>query len=81
MKLAILDDTYGVVRTLPSARLIGAYELSVWQDHTKEVALMAQLLADTEVFMLLRERTPILRAAASAAWPAADHHQWRDAAH
>lgn len=62
MKIAILDDTYGVVRTLPSARLVAGHELSVWQDHTKDVELLAQRLADAEVLMLLRERTPIPRA-------------------
>ena len=62
MKIAILDDTYGVVRSLPSARLILAHDVSVWQDHTKDEELLAQRLIDTEVLMLLRERTPITRA-------------------
>ena len=62
MKIAILDDTYGVVRTLPSASLMDGHELSIWQDHTKDVDVLAQRLADTEVLMLLRERTPIPRA-------------------
>ena len=56
MKIAILDDTYGVVRTLPSASLMDGHELSIWQDHTKDVDVLAQRLADAEVLMLLRER-------------------------
>ena len=57
MKIAILDDTYGVVRTLPSARLVDGHELSIWQDHTKDVDLLAQRLADAEVLMLLADHS------------------------
>ena len=59
MKVTILDDTYDVVRSLPSARLMDSHELVVWQDHTKDVQELVRRLADTEVLMLLRERTPI----------------------
>jgi len=59
MKITILDDTYDVVRSLPNFRLVEGHEVTVWNDHTKSEDELAGRLADTEVLMLLRERTPI----------------------
>ncbi len=59
MNLSILDDTYDVVRSLPSFRLIAQHDVAVWNDHTKDEDELGRRLADTEVLMLLRERTPI----------------------
>jgi len=33
--------------------------VTIWNDHTKDVDVLAQRLKDTEVLCLLRERTPI----------------------
>ena len=59
MNIAILDDTYDIVRTLPSFARIKSHAVTVWQDHTKDIDILAGRLRDTEVLMLLRERTPI----------------------
>ncbi len=59
MNIAILDDTYDIVRTLPSFERIRSHAVAVWQDHTKDIDVLAERLRDTEVLMLLRERTPI----------------------
>lgn len=62
MNVALLDDSLGVVATLPAfeafARL-DRYRVTVWRDHTKDVDALSERLRDTDALVLLRERTPI----------------------
>lgn len=59
MKISILDDYFDTLRTLPCFAMLDAYDVTVWNDHTQDVDELADRLADTEVLVLIRERTKI----------------------
>jgi D-3-phosphoglycerate dehydrogenase len=59
MKITILDDTFDTVRSLPSFGKVAHHDVAIWNDHTKDVDVLAGRLKDTEVLVLIRERTPI----------------------
>ena len=59
MKISILDDYQNAVRTLKCFPKLAGHEVTVWNDHTKDTDTLAQRLKDTEVLVLIRERTPI----------------------
>jgi D-3-phosphoglycerate dehydrogenase len=65
MKIAILDDYFDTLRTLPCFRKLHGHEVAVWHDHTDEIDVLAERLKDTEALVLIRERTriqePLLR--------------------
>lgn len=59
MKLAILDDTFDTLRTLPCFGRLAGHEVTVWNDHVEDEDLLAARLRDVEALVLIRERTPI----------------------
>ncbi len=59
MKIAILDDYFDTLRTLPCFAKLAGHEVTVWNDHVQEVDALAVRLADAEVLVLIRERTKI----------------------
>lgn len=59
MKISILDDPFDTLRTLPCFHKLDGHEVTVWNDHTQDIDALAARLADTEVLVLIRERTPI----------------------
>ena len=59
MKITILDDWQDTIRTLPAFKKVAGHDVTVWTDHTKDVDTLAGRLKDTEVLVLIRERTPI----------------------
>jgi D-3-phosphoglycerate dehydrogenase / 2-oxoglutarate reductase len=59
MKIAILDDYQDVVRTLDCYARLQGHDVKIWNDHTKDVDVLAQRLRDAEALVLIRERTPI----------------------
>jgi D-3-phosphoglycerate dehydrogenase len=59
MNISILDDTFDTVRTLPSFAKLSGHRVTIWNDHTKDTAVLAERLKDTEALVLIRERTPI----------------------
>jgi len=59
MKISILDDYQDVVRRLDCYSKLQGHEVTVWNDHSKDVDVLAQRLKDTEALVLIRERTPI----------------------
>jgi D-3-phosphoglycerate dehydrogenase len=59
MNITILDDYQNVVRTLDSFSKVAGHNVTVWNDHTKDVDTLAERLKDTEALGLIRERTPI----------------------
>jgi D-3-phosphoglycerate dehydrogenase len=59
MKVTILDDYQNVVRTLDAFRKLEGHDVTIWNDHTKDVDVLAERLKDTEALVLIRERTPI----------------------
>ena len=59
MKIAILDDYFDTLRTLPSFRKLDGHEVTVWTDKVEDTDELARRLADTEALVLIRERTQI----------------------
>ena len=59
MKITILDDWQDTIRTLPCFAKVAGHDVTIWNDHTKDVDTLAARLKDTEALTLLRERTPI----------------------
>jgi len=58
MKISILDDYFDTVRTLPCFAKLAPFETTIWTDHVEEPVL-AERLRETEVLVLIRERTKI----------------------
>ena len=59
MKITILDDYHDTVRTLPCFEMLDGHDVTVWNDHVQDTDALAERLADTEVLVLIRERTKI----------------------
>jgi D-3-phosphoglycerate dehydrogenase len=59
MKVTVLDDYQNIVRSLESFSKLKDHDVTVWNDHTKDVDVLAERLKDTEALVLIRERTPI----------------------
>ena len=59
MNITVLDDWQDTVRTLPAFAKMAGHPVTIWNDHTKDVDVLAKRLADTEALCLIRERTPI----------------------
>ena len=59
MKIAILDDYFDTLRTLPCFRKLDGHDVTVWNDHTENIDALGERLQDTEVLVLIRERTQI----------------------
>ena len=59
MKITILDDYQDAVRTLDCVRRLQGHDLTIWNDHVEDIDLLTRRLADTEVLVLIRERTPV----------------------
>lgn len=59
MNVTILDDYHDTIRTLPCFSKLAGHNVTIWNDHTKDVDKLAQRLKDTEALVLIRERTPI----------------------
>jgi D-3-phosphoglycerate dehydrogenase len=59
MKIAILDDYFDTVRTLPCFSKLDGHDVTIWNDHVQDTAMLADRLRDTEALVLIRERTKI----------------------
>jgi D-3-phosphoglycerate dehydrogenase / 2-oxoglutarate reductase len=59
MKISILDDYHDTIRTLACFKKVSGYEITIWNDHVQDVDALAERLRDTEVLVLIRERTEI----------------------
>jgi len=59
MNVTILDDYHDTVRTLACFSKLAGQNVTIWNDHTKDTDTLADRLKDTEVLVLIRERTPI----------------------
>ena len=62
MKISILDDYFDTVRTLACFHKLDGHEVTVWNDHVQDTDTLAKRLKDTEVLVLIRERTQIREA-------------------
>jgi D-3-phosphoglycerate dehydrogenase len=65
MNIAILDDYHDTTRTLACFQILHGHNVKIWNDHVQDVDALADRLKDTEVLVLIRERTkvqaPLLR--------------------
>ncbi len=59
MNITILDDYQDTIRTLNCFKKVAHHDVTVWNDHTKDIDVLAERLKNTEALTLLRERTPI----------------------
>lgn len=59
MKVAILDDYFDTLRTLPCLGKLNGHDVMIWNDHLQDVAALAGRLKDIEALVLIRERTKI----------------------
>src|SRR3954469_15645165 len=59
MKITILDDYHDTVRTLPCFSRLAGHEVTIWNDHVQDTDALAERLRETEVLVLIRERTKI----------------------
>jgi D-3-phosphoglycerate dehydrogenase / 2-oxoglutarate reductase len=59
MKIAILDDYFDTLRTLKCFSKIEGHHVTIWKDHVQDVETLAGRLRDSEVLVLIRERTKI----------------------
>jgi LmbE family N-acetylglucosaminyl deacetylase len=59
VKVAVLDDYLDTVRTLDVFARLAGHDVTVWTDHTDDVDVLAERLADTDALVLIRERTQI----------------------
>ena len=61
MKISILDDYHDTLRTLECYKKLAGHEVKIWNDHVQEVDALAGRLRDSEVLVLIRERTEVRR--------------------
>src|SRR6059036_656408 len=59
MNVAILDDYFDTLRTLPCFEKLAAHDVTVFNDHVQELEPLAERLRPFEVLVLFRERTEI----------------------
>jgi D-3-phosphoglycerate dehydrogenase len=59
MRITILDDYFDTLRTMPCFRKLDGHHVDIWNDHVQDTDALAERLRDTEVLVLIRERTQI----------------------
>ena len=59
MTVSILDDYFDTLHTLPCFAKLAAFDVTIWNDHVEDVDVLAQRLEDSDVLVLIRERTKI----------------------
>jgi D-3-phosphoglycerate dehydrogenase len=59
MNITILDDYFDTVRTLKCFSKVAGHNVTIWNDHVKDIDVLAERLKDTEALCLIRERTAI----------------------
>jgi len=59
MKIAVLDDYHDTVRTLQCFDKLSGHDVTIWNDHVQDADVLADRLRDTEILVLIRERTKI----------------------
>ena len=59
MKVAILDDYFDTLRTLPCFAKLAGHDVTIFNDHAQEIGILAERLRDMQALVLIRERTAI----------------------
>jgi D-3-phosphoglycerate dehydrogenase / 2-oxoglutarate reductase len=57
--VSILDDYFDTLHTLPCFAKLAPFDVTIWNDHVEDVDVLAERLRDSEVLILIRERTKI----------------------
>ena len=52
MKVHILDDWFDTLKTLPSFARLSGHDVTIWNDHTDDVDVLAERLANAEALVL-----------------------------
>jgi D-3-phosphoglycerate dehydrogenase len=59
VKISVLDDYFGTIRTLSCFEKLRGHEVTIWNDHAQDVEALGERLRDAEALVLVRERTQI----------------------
>src|SRR3954468_3776603 len=59
VRVAILDDYFDTLHTLPCFARLAPFDVTIFNDHVQDVDGLAERLADVEALVLIRERTRI----------------------
>jgi len=59
VKIAILDDYFDTLRTLPCFAKLASHDVTVFNDQLQDTDALAERLKETEALVLIRERTRI----------------------
>ena len=59
VNVTILDDCFDTLRTLACFRKLAGHRVDIWTDHVQDTDVLARRLKETEVLVLIRERTAI----------------------
>jgi D-3-phosphoglycerate dehydrogenase len=59
VKISILDDYFDTLRTLACFSKLKHHDVTIFNDHVQDVDTLAERLRETEVLVLIRERTQI----------------------
>jgi D-3-phosphoglycerate dehydrogenase len=59
VKVSILDDYFDTLRTLHCFSKLDGHDVTVWNDHVEDVDILAERLRETEILVLIRERTEV----------------------
>ena len=57
--VSILDDYFDTLHTLPCFAKLAPFDVTIWNDHVEDVDVLAERLKNSEVLVLIRERTKI----------------------
>jgi D-3-phosphoglycerate dehydrogenase / 2-oxoglutarate reductase len=57
--VSIMDDYFDTLHTLPCFAKLAPFDVTIWNDHVEDVEVLAERLKDSEVLVLIRERTKI----------------------
>ena len=57
--VSILDDYFDTLHELPCFAKLTPFDVTIWNDHAEDVDVLAERLHDSEVLVLIRERTKI----------------------
>ena len=57
--VSVLDDYCDTLHTLSCFAKLASFDVTIWNDHVDDVDVLAERLQDTEVLVLIRERTKI----------------------
>jgi D-3-phosphoglycerate dehydrogenase / 2-oxoglutarate reductase len=62
IEVAILDDYFDTLHTLPCFAKLAPFEVTIWNDHVEDVSVLGERLKQAEVLVLFRERTKVTAA-------------------